>query len=93
MNKKKKRFMTLYFIIGRVLVQTLLADKKGLGVKISSKANWNLKIIGTIIYQVFITLALKLCPARDEKDDKEYILIDKSGKEIKQTTTEFGQQE
>jgi len=60
------------------LVGSILTDKDGLGVKTSPKVIWNLHIIGSMLYQIYSTLAMKLCPAADPENDQEFLKQDKA---------------
>ena len=61
-----------------------------MGVRISPKATWNLRTIASLLYQVYITLAIKLCPAKDPKDDEEFVLVEeKKDEDEDEDTPEF----
>ena len=51
-----------------------------MGVKITPKAWWNLKMVASIIYQFYLTLWIKLCPAKDPINDSEFNLKENNEK-------------
>ena len=45
-----KKFLLLYFVIGKVLLTRLLLHPTGFGVKLSKKSLNNLKIVASVLY-------------------------------------------
>ena len=73
MEPNRRKFLISSFIISKVLITKILTGEKSLGIKLSPFARTNLKILASVIYQIYITFAVKLCPAKEFVHDAEFV--------------------
>ncbi|CAI2385680.1 unnamed protein product [Moneuplotes crassus] len=70
-TQEVKDFMRLYFLFGKIFIQ-VLTQPKSLGVKISTSARRNFKIICSVLFHILCQYFRRILPSKEYESDPLY---------------------